>query len=150
VGVALTTTGDNVEVWSQTYDRPAKDVLAVQDEITTAVAGALKIHLASGSIARTSGTDPETYDLYLRGQYYHNQLTKDGLDKAIDYYQEALRRDSTYAPAWAGLAWAYINMADGYQPPREVAPLMRAAAERAVALDDHYATGHAVLGAVWS
>ena len=153
VGVALTTTGDNVEVWSQTYDRPAKDVLAVQDEITAAVAGALRGHFASDTAARgaaPSGTDPETYDLYLRGQYYHNQLTKDGLEQSHRLLPAGA------APGFhvcAGLGPALVGLREHGRWIRRAprgGSAMRAAAERAVALDDRLATAHAMLGAVWS
>jgi len=140
------------EVWSEEYDRDARDrdVFAVQDEITRAIVAALRVHLsgsASAALAKRSTGSPEAHDLYLQGRYFFARRDSASLAKAQDYFGQAIQKDSSYALAWAGLSDAYSHLAVfGYVPPRVVYAKAKAAALRALALDGTLAEAHTSLG----
>jgi TolB-like protein len=134
-------------LWSESFDRSAVDVFAVQDEIARAVADALRVRL--GSAARPQGTtDTRAYDLYLLGLYHWHQRTPDGLRRALDYFTAARDADPTFARAWAGIAFTYHVMPDyaGHSVVN-ARRLAREAAERAVALDPSSAEARTALAA---
>ena len=111
VSAQLTNAADGIVLWSNSYEREVKDAFAVQDEITRDIVGALRVKLAAnaGSAAGTlptDTTDAATHDLYLRGLYFLNQRAG-GVARSIPYFQQALARDSSFAPAWAALGNAY-------------------------------------------
>src|SRR6184192_848029 len=140
------------EIWSEEYDRDARDrdVFAVQDEITRAIVAALRVHLsgpASAALAKRSTESPEAHDLYLQGRYFFAKRDSASLRKAQDYFESAIHKDSTYALAWSGLSDAYSHRAVwGYVPPRAVYAKAKAAALRALALDSTLAGAHTSLG----
>jgi TolB-like protein/DNA-binding SARP family transcriptional activator/Flp pilus assembly protein TadD len=142
---------EGYSIWSKTYEREVQDVFALQQDIGRDVAGALKVQLVP-SKAAVSGrtTDPETYDLYLWGEYYWNTRTRDGLLKAKEFFQRAIARDSSYAPAYTGLADSYnILITYDIQPrPRDIMPKSKAAALRALELDSTQSEAHAALAYV--
>ncbi|MEP6766390.1 MAG: hypothetical protein ABJB66_18905, partial [Gemmatimonadaceae bacterium] len=109
----LVKTSDGVSEWSDTFDRSAADIFAVQDEVTRAVIAALKGKVlaanTSGSVTATS--DPQAYDLYLQGRFFQTKRTTGDVIRAIGLFKQAIARDSTFAQAWAGLADAYIVQA---------------------------------------
>ena len=153
VAAQLVNTSDGLALWSETYERELKDVFDVQEEIAKAIAGALQLTLGGERAARLAGGETrsiEAHDLYLRGRFYFNKYTEPDLRRSLALYQQALTRDSTYAPAWAGIADAWGNLADDYLPPREAYPKARAAAQRAIALDPALAEAHASLGLILS
>ncbi len=150
VTAELTSTTDGRVIWNDTYERALEDVFAVQDEITRAIVAALQVRLASGvdepGRARGGTTNLAAYDLYLRGlQAYRGR--NQGVRDAERYLREAIARDPGYAAAHALLASVLL-----VQPfyvavrPEEVQQSARAAAMRAVALDDSMASGHVALG----
>jgi len=105
----------------------------VQDEIARSVAGSLKVALRGEKTATPSarGTTAEAYNAYLQGRYFFEGRSKENLDKAIGYYEGAIKLDSGYAPAWVGLATARSGQADrGYLPVEEGYRKAREAAER--------------------
>jgi TolB-like protein/DNA-binding SARP family transcriptional activator len=136
--------------WSETFDRPATDVFAVQEAIARAIAGALRVRLAEGTplIAPQRTTDPQTYDLYLRGRYlWWNSASERGVQESVREFRRALARDSTFAPAWVGLADAHFELTAFHDvAPRAVVSTARAALLRALALDSTLADVHASLG----
>ncbi len=140
------------EIWSEEYDRDARDrdVFAVQDEITRAIVAALRVHLsgpASAALAKRSTESPEAHDLYLQGRYFFAQRDSASLRKAADYFERAIQKDSFYALAWSGLGDAYSHTGVfGYVPPRAVYAKAKAAALRALALDSALAEAHTSLG----
>ncbi len=140
------------EVWSEEYDRDARDrdLFAVQDEITRAIVAALRVHLsgpASAALAKRSTGSPEAHDLYLQGRYFFARRDSASLAKAQDYFERAIQRDSSYALAWAGLSDAYSHTGVfGYVPPRAVYAKAKAAALRGLALDNTLAEAHTSLG----
>jgi TolB-like protein/tRNA A-37 threonylcarbamoyl transferase component Bud32 len=140
---------DGKLLWSNTYDRADKDNFAMQDEITSAIASELRVVLTPRTVAVTRAgrtTNPQAHDLYLRGVFEKNKLTPEGLNKALAYFEEALKLDSNYAQAHAGVAFAYDLLADVYMPSHEYHMLALAAAERAVQCDSLLAEGRALHG----
>ena len=140
------------EVWSEEYDRDARDrdVFAVQDEITRAIVAALRVHLsgaASAALAKHATVSPEAHDLYLQGRYFFAKRDSTSLRKAQDFFGQAIQKDSSYALAWSGLSDAYSHIGVfGYVPPRAVYASAKAAALRALALDSALAEAHTSLG----
>lgn len=141
-------------LWSETYDRELEDVFAIQTDIAKRIAKELKIKiLKSDSLRlerRATGT-PEAYSLYLKGRHALNTRTEKGLKEAIRHFQSAIKHDPNFALAYTGLADAYSILASyslEYIPPREGFPKAKAAAQRALALDDQLAEAHASLGLV--
>ena len=142
---------EGYNIWSKTYEREVRDVFALQQDIGRDVAGALKVQLVPIKEPVTGRkTDPETYDLYLWGEYYWNTRTHDGLLRAKEFFQRAIARDSSYAPAYTGLADSYnILITYDIQPrPRDIMPMSKAAALRALELDSMQSQAHAALAYV--
>jgi serine/threonine-protein kinase len=139
-------------LWAAEYDREMKDVFAVQDEIAGAIAAALEVELADrrgASPGAVRTTSLEAYDLYLRGTFFRNRLTREALTKAIEYFDRAIALDSGYALAWAGKASALGPLLYfGHLSREEGLPPMRAAARRALELDPGLGEAHAAAGIV--
>ncbi len=150
IAVQLANASDGFHVWSERYDRELTDIFEVQDEITLAVVDALKIRLFGDerAAALKRGTEnPEAHRLLLKGRYSWNLRTAASLREAVDCYQRAIELDPAYALAFAGLAEAYVLY--GWlsaAPPSTSMPRARAAALRALELDDTLAEAHAALG----
>lgn len=120
-------------VWGATYDRQLDDVFLMQEEIARSIASSLKVTLAHER-SESQTTDGESYDLYLRGKHLVQFGRRSALDSAVALFQQAVARDSTFAPAWAGLSEAYRQMAE-HVTPLSVLPKAKDAARRAVQLD---------------
>jgi TolB-like protein/DNA-binding SARP family transcriptional activator len=149
VTAQLVSAGDNAVLWSESYDRDLRDVFTVQEEIARAIVGALAPTLADrlGRATPIRTRDLATYELYLKGRYFSGRRTPSDLRRAVDYFEQAVARDPTYAQAYAGLADArvlLVFLADG--PPSEELPRARAAAAAAIRLDPGLAEAHSVLG----
>ncbi|MGE5800727.1 MAG: protein kinase domain-containing protein [Gemmatimonadota bacterium] len=143
VGVRLVNVTDGYQIWSEQYDRPLVDAVAMQEDIARAVAGALRVKLATGNVARLarSYTDnAQAYDLYLHGRFFWYKRTREGFQKAIDYFHRAIALDSGYALAYSGIADVYLQMLSTRSFPREEGyRRARVAASRAVELDNQLA-----------
>jgi len=140
----LINVSDGYHLWSETYDRELKDVFATQGDIALAIAEKLKLTLLSDERAKLSKwqTDnPNAYALYLKGRYFRFRETSEDDPKALSYYQQAIKTDSQYALAWAGLADMYfmLDLHSGAQPKYHRQSL--SAAERALELDSTLAEG---------
>jgi TolB-like protein len=148
VTVQLVRAGDGKLLWADTYDTDFKNIFQVQDEISAQVAEALKVQLTGSArerLTRRPTDDIEAYQLYMRGNYYLYKFTPDGLQKAVQYFNKAIERDSTYALAYAGLANAYgIASSSGDD---KTALRAEAASIKAVELDPTLADTHAALAA---
>jgi TolB-like protein/DNA-binding SARP family transcriptional activator len=144
----LVSTDDGSHLWSRTYDRSLGDVLAVQEEIARAIAGALRLRLAgTPSLVDRHSENQEAYHLYLKGLHALNQRTPERARQALDFFQQALALDPGYALAHAGIAQAHIGLVDMAGVPPDVAiPMARAAAEEALRWDAGLADVHALLG----
>lgn len=132
-------------VWSDTFERELQGVFAVQDEITRSIVDALKIKLAVAPPAHTQ-QNTEAYDLYLQGLFFSNKSSEEALRKSLDFFQRALQKDPNYAKAWTGTAKAWDWLADAYVKPLEAYPAVRAAASKAIELDEAEAEAHCYLG----
>jgi serine/threonine protein kinase/Flp pilus assembly protein TadD len=150
ISAELVDARDNSHIWGEQYNRRLSDVLVVQQEIAREIAEKLRVRLTGEErrrVTRNYTENVEAYQLYLRGRYHWNKRTAEGLRQAIDYFQQAIDRDQNYALAYSGLADCYSNL-QGYAgaPPREMRPRARAAALRALEIDDSLAEAHASLG----
>jgi TolB-like protein/DNA-binding winged helix-turn-helix (wHTH) protein len=139
-------------LWAATYERDLRDVLALQDEVVRAITNEVRITLSAPDEPRPANTravDPEAYDAYLRGRYAWNDWTEAGLKRSIAYFEQAVRRDSTYAPAWAGLSDAYHLMNQfGYLPAQVALPRAKATAVKALELDETLSEAHVSLSGI--
>jgi TolB-like protein/DNA-binding winged helix-turn-helix (wHTH) protein/Tfp pilus assembly protein PilF len=135
-------------LWSQSYEGELRDTLALQNEVARAIADQIRINLnpqEQAALKKVTVVDPEAYESYLKGRYFWNKRTADGLGKAIDYFNEAIERKPDYPQAYAGLADSYALAGDwkyGLLAPREAYPKAKAAATKAIALDDTLGEAH--------
>jgi tetratricopeptide (TPR) repeat protein len=147
----LVQAADGFRLWSETYERELTNIFSVQDDIARSVASALKVAMLGRDTAPSTahGVSAESYNLYLQAQYFRALRTKDGLEKAVGYYEQALRLDPGFALAWVGLAGAHGNQADAaYIPVDEGFRKSRQGAEKALTLDPNLAEAHAALGRI--
>jgi TolB-like protein/Tfp pilus assembly protein PilF len=139
-------------LWAQAYDRDLEDIFAIQSDIAQRVARSLRVQVArqeKRAIEQRATGIVEAYTLYLKGRHEWNRRSREGLDLAIGHFAEALERDASYALAYSGLADAYASQAlFEFAPPNEAFPKAKAAAERALQLDDRLAEAHTSLGLV--
>src|SRR5215468_7388485 len=141
----------NRNLWGEQYDRSFSDVLAVQQDITSAISAKLRERLSGESkkqlVSKGGTNDPEAYQLYLKGRFYWQKRTQESLEKSKEFFSQAIEKDPNYALAYVGLADYYYVLAD-YAPVPAAAqtPKARAAAQKALAIDDSLAEAHAVLG----
>lgn len=134
-------------LWSDTYDRQMENIFAVQDDIATSVANALKVTLEGSQVPKVDQRNPEAYNAYLQGRYFYDRRSKEDLEKAIGYYEQALRIDPNYARAWAGLSRVHARQADaGYLPVEESYPKAKKEAQKALDLDPNLADAYAAIG----
>jgi TolB-like protein/DNA-binding winged helix-turn-helix (wHTH) protein len=146
---------DQTHLWARQYDRAPKDLLPLQSEITREISDEIQLTLGDRKLIETSPEPPsshhsyEAYDLYLKGQYFWNKRTVVGFQRAIDYFQQAIDKDPGYARAYAGLADSYA-LIGGYSlvPQAEFIPKARAAALRAVEIDESLAEAHTALALI--
>ena len=150
VSAQLINAATGYHLWSDEYDRDARDVFAVQDEIARAIVGALRVKLsgaATTALVKPPTENPEAHDLYLKGRYFFAKRDSTSLRKAQDFFGQAIQKDSSYALAWSGLSDAYSHIGVfGYVPPRVVYANAKAAALRALELDSALAQAHTSLG----
>ena len=133
------------QVWSETYERELQGVFALQDEITRSIVEALKIKLAI-SLPAHQQRNTDAYDLYLQGLYFSNKGSEEDLRRALSFFERALEKDPTFGRAWTGIAKVWFFLADVYVKPLEAYPASRAAALKAIALDEKDAEAHCYLG----
>ena len=155
VTAQLIQTKDQTHVWAQEYDRELKDLLVLQGEIASEISDETQValgghtHITPINQPSLSPQALEAYDLYLKGQYFWNKRTIEGFERAIAYYQQAIAKDPNYARAYAGLANSY-SLLTGYSmaPPSEYMPKARAAALRALELDQGLPEAHTALALI--
>jgi serine/threonine protein kinase len=133
------------QLWSETYERELQGVFALQDEITRAIVEALKIKLAI-ALPVHEQLNTEAYDLYLQGLYFSNKGSEEDLRRALSFFERALEKDPKLARAWTGIAKVWFFLADVYVKPLDAYPQSKAAALKAIALDEKDAEAHCYLG----
>jgi serine/threonine protein kinase/tetratricopeptide (TPR) repeat protein len=152
VSAELTDIRSNRSLWSEQYDRKLSDALTVQREIAGEISARLRERLTGAQKAKLSdeGTsDPEAYQLYLKGRYYWDKRTAESLAKSRDYFQQAIAKDPNYVLAYVGLA-EYFFVVSEYSnlPASENIPKAKTYAQKALALDDTLPEAHGLLGAL--
>ncbi len=151
IGAELVDARDNRHIWGDRYQRKFSDVFAVQAAIAREISEALRLRLSGkerGRLAKRYTENTEAYQLYLKGRFFWNKRTAEALMRSVGYFQQAVAMDPAYALAYVGLSDSY-NMLGfsgyGVLPPREAFPKAKAAAQRAVEIDDTLAEAHTSL-----
>src|SRR5262249_52456869 len=139
----LINTSDGFHLWSEIYEREMNDIFAIQNEIASSVAGALKAKLLGENATPKKETNIEAYESYLQAQYFAARRSKENVEKAISYFQRAVELDKNYAPAWAGLARLHALQANfGYANIDEAYRKARQEVNKALALDGNLADAY--------
>ena len=139
-------------LWSAAYERTANGVFAVQEEIARAVVSALKVKLSTTGkrLSKQYTGDVEVHNLYLLGEYHLNRRPAQGeLDSAVSFFEKAIAKDPSYAPAYAALAFANLQLVVwDHRPPRQVIPAAKDYVMKALAIDDDLGEAHATRAAI--
>ena len=140
------------QLWGQRYEQGVADISAMQQQLSRDIADNLRVRLTGDEqhkIQPHHQAPPAAYELYLKGRFFWGKRTRDGLAQGIRYFQQAINLDPNYALAYAGLADCYNLLDDwGTTPPRDSFPKARAAAQKAIELDDSLAEAHVSLAMV--
>jgi TolB-like protein/tetratricopeptide (TPR) repeat protein len=152
VGIELVDVNNGWRLWGEQYKRRLSDIFMIQEEISRDISHKLRLHLAGEvnmRFARYYTKNPEAYHDYLKGRHHFNRMAEEGLKKAIAHFQQAIRKDSNFALAYAGLADCYsISGLYSLLPPREMMPKAKEAALNALRIDDTLAEAHASLAGI--
>jgi TolB-like protein/class 3 adenylate cyclase len=154
VNVQLINAQNDEHLWADKYDRRLTDIFAVESEIATSIATALQARLTGEeqhALSSRPTQNSEAHQFYLKGRYYWNKRTKEGLKKAVEYFEQAIDADPTYALAYVGLSDSYDLLGfHGYGalPPNEAFPKAKAAAEKALQIDERLGEAHISLAYV--
>jgi len=152
IGAELVDVATGSQLWGAQYNRASGDIFAIQDEISHEISEKLRLKLTRADkkrLTKRQTDDHEAYGLYLKGRHHWNRWTEDGFYKAIDYFQQAIEKDPTYALAHSGIADSYVLLGwNSYLPPNDAFPKAKAAATRALRIDPDLGEGRAPLAAV--
>ena len=151
VGARLVDAREDRQLWSEVYERDIKDLLKLQDELSSDITGKIRVALTSGERTRlqqSRAVNPDAHDAYLRGRYFWSKESEADWNKALGFFRRAIEIDPAYAPAYAGLGNAYTGLSSVYMPALEAMPKARAAAGKALEIDPDLAEGHEVQGYV--
>jgi serine/threonine protein kinase/Tfp pilus assembly protein PilF len=151
ISTELVDTSDDRQLWGKQYKGKLTDAIALQNEIAHNISERLlpSVSPPKTSARKHSTQNAEAYQSYLKGRYYWSQSSDEGLNTAIQYFNEAIRLDSNYAPAYTGIADANVDLAlIDAQPPTETFPKAKTAAAKALEIDPALAEAHAALGSV--
>jgi len=144
---------DGTQLWGGEYDREVSNVLGLQQDISREISEKLRLKLTGEDKKRLTGrdtTNAEAYEFYLRGRYFWNKRTGDGITKAIEQFQQAIDRDPNYALGYVGLADSYAVLEEyAGVPSSETLPKARAAADRALAIDSSLSEAHVSSGIIF-
>jgi serine/threonine protein kinase/Tfp pilus assembly protein PilF len=136
-------------LWTESYQSDLSDVLSLQGNVARAIAGEIRVQLTpqeSASLSKSRTVNPRAYESYLQGRYFWNKRTPKDLNAAVKSFNQAIGIDPTYARAYAGLADSYATLGNNrLLPPDEAFPKAKAAAEKALSLDEGLAEAHASL-----
>src|SRR5580692_8355597 len=138
-------------LWSQSYEGELRDTLALQNSVATAIADQIRINLTpqeQAALKNVKVVNPQAYESYLKGRYFWNKRTADGLKAALTYFNQAIEEDPKYAHAYSGLADTYALLGDweyGVLAPNEAYPKAKAAAIKALELDNTLSEAHTSL-----
>jgi len=149
VTVQLINATTDAHLWAESYDRALTDIFTVESEIAKTIADTLRAKLTGSEermMSKKPTANPEAYELYLKGRFFWNKRTGVDLRKSIDYFDQAVAKDPSYALAYAGLADAYVLLSGfGAASPKDSLPEAKAAAEKGLDLDGTLGEAHASL-----
>ena len=151
VSVELMNAQNKTQMWGEQYNRRAADLQAVQAEIARTISEKLRLRLTGAQeqqLTKQATGNPEAYQLYLTGLFYFQKGNIENIKKALDYYTQAVALDPKFAPAYASMAVAYSNLTTSGADPAEMLAKGRAAAQKALELDDSLAEAHAALAII--
>jgi tetratricopeptide (TPR) repeat protein len=152
ISIELVDARDNTHVWGEQYSRKMSEIISMQEEIAKQISEKLQLRLSGEDekrVGKRYTNNSEAYQLYLRGRFYWNKRTEEALKKGIDYFNQAIERDPGYALAYVGVANCYAMLTElESSPPKELYPKVKAAAARALEIDDTLAEAHTSLAAV--
>ena len=134
-------------LWAESYDRELQDVFAIQSDIASRVADALKVELLAGerkTIGKALTDSVEAHNLYLKGVYHFNRGSPSDIERAIEYFELACEQDPAFALAYAKVAYCYVVLAGESKPAQEAFPKAKEFLARALSLDDRLAEAHNV------
>jgi len=150
--VQLVRVRDGAELWADTFDEKYTNIFALEDEVSERVVRSLRLRLTDADVKRITKRPTENalaYDAYIKGRYFWNKRTGDGLWKGLDYFREAIRLDPTFAGAYEGVADSYAALGlYAVMSPTQAFPAAREAATKALQMDDGLADAHATLGLI--
>ncbi|MCH7771899.1 MAG: protein kinase [Bacteroidetes bacterium] len=150
VTAQLINVSDGFHLWSNIYERELTDIFVIQDDLTESIVEALQVKLSGNKkkyLSMRKSNNIESYNLYLKGRFYWNKRSEEGVNKSIEYFQQAIDKDSTYALAYAGLGDSYLMLGVyGRKQPIESFSLAKVFIERALQLDNTLAETYASLG----
>jgi TolB-like protein/Tfp pilus assembly protein PilF len=147
----LVNVSDGSQLWGKQYNLKTTDALTVQQSISREIADTLRLKLTNEQerrLAKNTPVNPDAYQHYLRGRYHWNRRTVAEIKKSIELFQQAIAADPGYALAYSGLADAYFSLSNTHLSPNDAIPLARAAATKALELDDQLAEAHTSLGVI--
>lgn len=143
----LISVADGYHLWSERYDRDMTEIFAIQDEISAAIVDNLKVQLLAGeraALQRRATSDPDAYNLYLKGLYFVARPSVESYGKALDFFKATIEKDSSFAPAYAGMASVFVGLGVmNLAPPIEMWPRAKAAINKALLLDENLPEAHA-------
>jgi serine/threonine protein kinase/Flp pilus assembly protein TadD len=152
ISAELVDARDDSHLWGQQYSRNAADIFALQGDLAKEMTSMLRMRVTGEDEKRMTKSytpNPEAYQDYLRGRFWWGKASKEGIDKAIEYYQQAITKDPNYALAYSGLADCYsLSVTFGFASVKEASPRAKKAALKALELDDTLAEGHASIGMI--
>jgi serine/threonine protein kinase/Tfp pilus assembly protein PilF len=152
ISIELVDAASNAHLWGADYTGNVNDLLSLNNEITTDLAKRLRGSSTAGTqqlMSHSSTSNPEAYQLYLKGRYFIEKYTEEGVDKGIECFQQAIKLDPNYALAYEGLSYAYWVEDDLFVAPHDIEPQAREAAQKALQIDDSLASAHTDLGLVY-
>ena len=136
-------------LWAETYERDLRDVIALQNDVARTIAQQIQVELTPeehASLSASRPVDPEAYQLYIKGRYFWVKRNRESFSRALDYFQQAIRQDPTYAAPYSGLADCYVLFGSSFdvggQSPSDVEPQAKAAALKALELDGSLSDAH--------
>ncbi len=151
INVSLIDPNDGSQIWGKQFVKNSSDVIATQNEIAQSVAQSLRLNLTDvekQTLAKRSTENAEAYQLYLKGRFFGQQNTPDGLSKSIELYRQAIDKDPNFALAYSEMGMRHVNLGIYFLPPREMMPKARAYANKALEIDNTLSDPHTVLGLI--
>ncbi len=152
INVELVDAQDGSAIWGEHYNRQVSDVVKLQEEVSTEIADKLRLKLTGAErkrLQKKATSNSTAYELYLKGRYHWNKRTEESVKRGIVFFREAIEADPSFANAYAGMADSFITLGTNVPlPPREAMPKAKAAAMKAIEIDDGLAEAWASLAAV--